>query len=510
MYETTGRMTAYWLHEPRPRFEPLDADLETDVCVVGAGIAGLTTAYLALKANLKVIVLEAAEIAAGESGRTTAHLSNAFDDRYCEVERIHGESAALFIADSHTRAIDAIEAIVRDENIECDFERLDGYLFVESGSNSELLDRELASAERAGLQGLVRLASTPGLAGAGPALLFPRQAQFHPVKYLAGLAQAIVRRGGAIFTHTRVEELSEGNPVSIRTARGSTVRARAAIVATNTPAIDRVAMHTKQAAYRTYAVALEIPTGALPKALYWDTLDPYHYLRLAPGPTPDTEVLIVGGEDHKTGQAHDGETRLQRLEAWARSRVPLAGKRVAQWSGQVMEPADGLAFIGCNPGDDNIHIVTGDSGNGMTHGTIAGLLLTDLLTAKMNPWADLYDPSRKPPLHALGEYGHENLNVAAQFTDWLTPGETKSSESILSGSGAIVREQLRKLAVYRDEQGLLHACDATCTHLGCLVSWNSLEKSWDCPCHGSRFDPYGRVLCGPAAKNLAPVNPPQP
>jgi Rieske Fe-S protein len=231
-------------------------------------------------------------------------------------------------------------------------------------------------------------------------------------------------------------------------------------------------------------------------------------MRLATGQRPDTEVLIVGGEDHKTGQADDGEQRLAGLEAWARSMVPGLGACISRWSGQVLEPADGLAFIGRNPGDENIYIVTGDSGNGVTHGTIAGLLIIDLLTAKANPWADIYDPARKPPIRALTEYGQENLNVVGQFTDWVTPGETRDGTTIPNGSGAIMREKLHKLAVYRDDEGKLHACNATCPHLGCLVAWNGLEKSWDCPCHGSRFDPYGRVLCGPVTRGLEPANPP--
>jgi glycine/D-amino acid oxidase-like deaminating enzyme/nitrite reductase/ring-hydroxylating ferredoxin subunit len=502
------RSMSYWSQQPRPDFTALDRDLEVDVCIVGAGIAGLTVAYLATKANLRVVVLEAAEIVAGESGRTTAHLTNAFDDRYCEIERIHGEAAALFVADSHTRAIDVIESIVEDEKIDCDFIRLDGYLFVEQGASAELLDREMSSAERAGFEGLQRLPSTPGLAGAGGSLRFPRQAQFHPVKYLAGLAEAIVRRGGLIHTQTRVLDVKDGHPVEIETAADRRVHARAAVVATNTPAIDRVAMHTKQAAYRTYVVGLEIPPGALAPALYWDTHDPYHYLRVAADTATGAEWLIVGGEDHKTGQANDGEARLQRLEAWARARVPAAGACVYRWSGQVLEPADGLAFIGRNPGDENIYIATGDSGNGMTHGTIAGLLLVDLLTAKANPWADVYDPTRKPPLKALGEYGQENLNVAAQYTDWLTGSEVSDVHAIPAGGGAIVRDGLHKLAMFRDGGGRLHACDATCPHLGCLVNWNPLEQSWDCPCHGSRFDARGGLLCGPATRGLEPVDAP--
>jgi Rieske Fe-S protein len=279
------------------------------------------------------------------------------------------------------------------------------------------------------------------------------------------------------------------------------------VVATNTPINNRFVIHTKQAPYRSFVVGIAVPKGAVPWAQWWDTLDPYHYVRIAGELEDGNELLIAGGEDHKTGQADDGEERFERLLAWVRARFPVVGEPLFQWSGQVMEPVDGLAFIGRNPGDNHVYIATGDSGNGMTHGTIAGLLLTDLIVGRDNPWRVAYDPSRKS-IKAAGEFAKENANVAAQYTEWLTPGHVDQIREITPGDGAIVRHNLHKIAVYRDPGGALCAFDATCPHLGCIVEWNSAEKSWDCPCHGSRFDREGKVVSGPAISGLSPVDVP--
>jgi len=273
------------------------------------------------------------------------------------------------------------------------------------------------------------------------------------------------------------------------------------VVATNTPVNDWVTMHTKQYPYRTYVIGAPIPSAAWTPGLFWDTEQPYRYVR-ASGRQP---LLIVGGEDHKTGQEDDGRDRWQALERWARERFPQMGEVRFRWSGQVMEPMDGVAFIGRNPGDENVWIATGDSGNGMTHGAIAGMLLRDLILERENEWEKLYDPSRKS-LRAAVEFTKENLNMAAQYASWLTPGEVHSEDEIPKGTGAIVRHGLHKHAVYRDANGALHRCSATCPHLGAILGWNSAECTWDCPAHGSRFDPYGKVLNGPAIGDLAPAD----
>jgi len=481
-------------------------DLSADVCVVGAGLAGLSTAYFLAREGRSVVVLDKGAVGGGNTGRTTAQLSNALDDRYGELIRIHGERSARLAAHSHTSAIEMIEAIVREEGIDCDFRRVSGYLFAAPGDSSDILDEELEAAHRAGLSN-VELVASPLEGFSSPCLHFPDQAQFDPLKYLNGLAAAVERRGGRIYTRTAVtdvrdEDVRDGSPARVETELGVSVTADAVVVATNAPINDRVALHTKQAPYLTYVVAAVVPRGSDYGALYWDTEDPYHYVRVQE--RSDTDLLLVGGEDHKTGQADDADARYARLEAWARERFPAMREVAYRWLGQVYESLDGLAYIGRNPGDRAVYVVTGDSGMGMTHSTVAGMLLRDLIVGRDNAWADLYDPARKP-LRAAGEFAKENLNVAAQYADLLTPGSGGGAENIAPDAGTVLGFGPAKRAVYRDADGTLYERSAICPHLGCVVAWNGDEKTWDCPCHGSRFDAYGGVLNGPAKSDLAEV-----
>ena len=505
-----GQNSSLWMATATlPHYPPLTQAERADVCIVGAGMAGLSTAYHLTRAGKSVIVLDDGPIVSGETERTTAHLVTALDDRFFELERLHGEKGARLAAESHAAAIDVIERIVAEEGIGCDFERVDGYLFNAPHEEAGVLDRELAAAHRAGLTNTKMVQRAPlGTFDTGRALLFPRQAQFHPLKYLAAVAGAIARNGGRIFANTHVSAVHGGKSARVETSDGATVSCDAIVVATNTPVNDRLVIHTKQAAYRTYVIGMAVPTGSVPKVLFWDTGDPYHYVRLQAAAGHD--VLIVGGEDHKTGQAEDTEARFARLQQWTRERFPMAQDVRFHWSGQVMEPVDALAFIGRNPLDhDNVFVATGDSGNGMTHGTIAGVLLTDLILGRANPWSELYNPSRVT-LRAIGEFAKETGNMAAQYVDWLTTGDVEKDRLVPRGTGAIVRQGLKKIAVYRDEDGTFHECSAVCPHLGGIVHWNATEKTWDCPAHGSRFSCYGEVLNGPANKNLHPVDTPVP
>jgi glycine/D-amino acid oxidase-like deaminating enzyme/nitrite reductase/ring-hydroxylating ferredoxin subunit len=492
-----------WADTEVPRFDMLDRHRKVDACVVGAGIAGLTTALLLAKAGRSVAVLEDGEIGSGETGRTTAHLANAIDDHYVEVEKLHGEDGARLTAASHTAAIDFIERVASEEEIECDFERLDGYLFPAIPEDEKLLLEERDAALRAGLQGVELQSSAPDPGALqGPCLRFPRQAQFNPMRYLAGLARSIVYHGGQIYTHTHAETIEGGAAAGVQTRAGHVITASTVVVATNVPVNDRVVMHTKQAAYRSYAVSLRLPKDAVRRALYWDTADPYHYVRTTPW-NERSDLLIVGGEDHKTGQADDGGERYRRLEAWARRYFPRAQEVHHRWSGQIIETIDYLAFIGRNPrDDDNVYIATGDSGHGMTHGTLAGLVISDLILGRDNPWAELYDPSRKT-LRAASAFVRENVNVARHYADWIAHGDSAGELDIPVQGGAVIRRGLKHFAVYRDESGALQVFDATCPHLGCVVHWNSTEHTYDCPCHGSRFDTAGRPINGPANIGLA-------
>ncbi|HEY5885068.1 MAG TPA: FAD-dependent oxidoreductase [Pyrinomonadaceae bacterium] len=508
MKTDNGESTSVWMPTPDTRAEPqLTADVETDVCIIGSGIAGMTTAYLLASEGRRVVVLDDGPVAGGETCRTTAHLVNAPDAYFTELERLHGEHHARLAAESHTAAIEKIEEIVRREEIACNFRRLDGYLYTEEGEPTDTLESELKATHRAGLKDVELIDSVPiDSFKTGPALRFPRQGQFHILKYVKGLARAIERDGGLIYGQTHADEI-EGltdHNARVKTSNGVTVNAQTVVVATNSPVNDRVVIHTKQAPYRTYVIGARIPRGRVPEVLLWDTADPYHYVRVQ-RMSRAHDILIVGGEDHKTGQADDANRRYSRLEKWTRERFPAAKKIEFRWSGQVMEPVDGLAFIGQNPLDKkSIFIATGFSGTGMTYGTISGMLLTDLIQGRKNEWAAVYDPSRVTA-GAIKEFAEENLNVAAQYTELVTRGDVAALRNVKRGRGAVLRQGLTKSAVYRNEEGELNQHSAICPHLGCVVQWNSGEKTWDCPCHGSRYHRDGQVVNGPANRGLAKV-----
>lgn len=492
--------------KPEPSFRPLKQNTQADVCIVGAGIAGLTTGYLLAKEGKSVIIIDAWGLAGGETSRTTAHLTAVLDDRFFKLESLFSEEGAMRAAASHMSAINRIEAIVQEEGIDCDFERVDGYLVALDEDQRKDFEKEHPAAKRAGFADMDVHSAMPvaGINITAPIMRFPEQATFHIMNYMIGLADAFQTLGGLIYTGSHVSEVEGGEDAYVITDEGYEVKAKHIVVATNTPVNDWVKMHTKQAAYRTYVIAYRIPKDTYPGFLLWDMQDPYHYVRTMRGKTHD--MLIVGGEDHKTGQAYDMEARYQKLDAWAKRYFTTLGPIEYRWSGQVMEPVDCLAFIGRNPMDkDNVYIATGDSGNGMTHGTIAGILITDLIHGRKNDWERLYDPARKS-VKSAGTFIEENANVVKHMVrDWVKPSEVDNVESIGRGEGAILRRGASKIAVYRDEQGQLHERSAVCTHLGCVVQWNGGEKSWDCPCHGSRFDCEGRILNGPAIKPLSDV-----
>ena len=509
MRSESGATESVWMDTVQPlSYPPLTDDIRAHVCVIGAGIAGMSVAYNLTRAGKSVVVIDDGPVGSGETGRTTSHLCNSLDDYYSRLIRLFGKQGARYAAESHTAAIQRIESIVDLEQIDCDFERVDGFLFLGDGDKRDVLVDELEASHVAGLTdtGLFERAPVDAF-NTGVALRFPRQAQFHSLKYLHGLAAAITRDGGRIFTGTRATLVEDGTPATVTTASGHTILAHDIVVATHSPINDWMVMHTKQAPYRTYLIGLKVPKGSVPHVLLWDTSDPYHYVRVHPSSRQELpyDVLIVGGEDHKTGQADESENRFSLIEKWARRRFPMATEVLYRWSGQVLEPVDSLAFIGKNPGsDEHIYIVTGDSGNGITHGVIAGILLTDLITGTDNPWADIYDPSRIS-IRSAASFARENLNVAEQYTSWLTSGDVETTEEIPNDSGAVIRRGMRKVAVYRDPQGKITECSAVCTHLYCIVDWNNTEKTWDCPCHGSRFDPFGKVINGPAIEDLGPA-----
>lgn len=493
-----------WMTDPADRrAAPLATPTSCDVCVIGGGIAGLTTAYLLADAGKKVVLLEAQpEVGGGETAFTTAHLAWVLDDSFSRLMKVRGADTAKAAADSHRAAIDLIGQIATAERIDCDFKRVDGYLFPGAHPEGVTLREENDAVQKLQLPHEWRNRVKNGGLWEGECLRFPDQGQFHPIKYLAGLAAAVRRKGGVIHTGTRVTRIDGGEPCTVTTEGGPTVTANHVVIATNSPFDAGVTLHTKMAAYTTYAVGVEVPPGTVPNSLYWDTEDPYHYIRVQPGEQSD--LLIVGGEDHKTGQEHDQGERWAHLIGWVRQRIPTAGEVKHRWSGQVFETPDGLGLIGRAPWGKNLFVITGDSGMGLTHGTLGAKLVTNLILDRVDPLAGVYDPNRWMPGALLTLLG-EAANAAAQYTDWLTGGDVKSADRIPPGHGAVVRVGLTKHAVYRDKGGKVVELSAVCPHLGGLVRWNPGEQTWDCPCHGSRFSAEGEVMHGPAVCGLTPV-----
>jgi glycine/D-amino acid oxidase-like deaminating enzyme/nitrite reductase/ring-hydroxylating ferredoxin subunit len=485
----------------------LTQDDRADVVVVGAGIAGLSVAYELSQVGKSVLVLDRGPLGGGMTARTSAHLASQFDDYYHEHIRLRGEDEARGYFESQAAAIDRIEEIQRSEGIDCDFQRVNGFLFLAPGTDPALLEREIEACHRIGFSDVAwaERAPFPGV-DTGRCLRFPRQAHFHPLKYLDGLARCLRHSGARLYANTPVVTVDEekGEAV-VKTEKGQTVRADAGVIATNSPINDWIALHTKQAPYRTYVVTIRVPRGSATDALYWDTLDPYHYVRLQPSNDGMHDWLVVGGEDHKSGQADDFEERLAKLEDWARVHFPQAGEVEHRWSGQVMEPVDHAPYIGRNHGNAQIYVATGDSGEGLTTGVVAGLLLRDLILGRDNAWAQTYAPQRVT-LRAASEYIRENATMVASFSEYVTGGDVSSASELEPGRGAVVRDGTQKIAAYRDENGRLHVRSAVCTHAHCIVRWNAFERCWDCPCHGSQFSIDGEPINGPAIHPLHEVS----
>jgi glycine/D-amino acid oxidase-like deaminating enzyme/nitrite reductase/ring-hydroxylating ferredoxin subunit len=509
---TSGMNKSCWLDttiKPCPS-APLKENLHADVVIVGGGLAGISVAYCLAVAGKEVVLVEDGQIGSGETGRTTAHIVTALDNRYSALEKIFGEADTRLIAESHKAAINFIEKTVERESIDCQFERVSGYLFRDPSDKEDALTEEYEAAIRAGIE-IRKLNSVPGMFNdPGQCLEFLNQAQFHPLLYLDGLCEAIKKKGGKIYAETHAAQI---NHEGVTTNEGYIIKANHVVIATNTPVNDMVVMHLKQTAFRTYVIGGLVKKDLLPKALWWDTGDhnvdsdfpPYHYIRLL---TYDEEydLLISGGEDHPTGDIGPDdiqeENRYQKLEEWTRQHFPIEDI-IYTWSGQVMEPVDSLAFIGRNPLDrDNVYIITGDSGNGMTHCTIGGLLITDMIIGRKNPWEELYDPSRITI--KTGDVFFKELVRGIMSIMKGTPQDDRVKDlvKIRPGEAKITNVGGHKCGVYQDEEGEFHIVSARCTHLKATLSWNADEKTWDCPFHGSRFTCDGHVINGPANSNL--------
>ena len=490
-----------------PSFPKLDRDLTVDVVVIGGGIVGLTTAYLLAAGGQSVAVIERERCARIDTGHTTAHLTMVTDTRLHELSRAFGVTHAQAVWDAGLAAIAEIDTIVREHHIACDFDWLSGYLHAPSGrADREQTESFQADAQMATEMGFDAdvVADVP-LVG-GPGVRFDNQARFHPRKYLAGVAAAVLEHGGQIFDHSAAEEFRD-DPRGVK-VNGHWVQAGDIVIATHNPLVgvaglaSATVFQTKLALYTTYAVAGRVTRGTVPDALFWDTADPYHYLRLEPD--QDDDLVIFGGEDHKTGQESHTNTCYERLEE--KLKAMIRGVDLThRWSGQVIETPDGLPYIGQMA--DHQYAATGFSGNGMTFGTLAAIMIVDAIAGRRNPWAELFAPGRAAIRRGLWDYIKENADYPYyMMRDRLAGADGKSLRAVKAGHGKIIEHHGQKVAASRAADGVLTMVSATCTHMGCIVRWNDAERTWDCPCHGSRFTAQGAVISGPAEKPLLEVD----
>ena len=499
--------TPYWTTSATRRpFTKLSQDVAADVVVIGGGITGLTAAYLLAKAGTRVVVLERDRCASTDTGHTSAHLTMVTDARLSDLVQRFGRSHAQAVWDAGLAAIAHIDDVIREHALDGAFEWVDGYLY------APLTDNEVAETQR--LQADATLARELGFDAEfidaiplvrRPGVRFGGQARLHPRKYLAVVTNAIVALGGEIFEHSEADEFCE-DPRAVK-ANGHTITCDDVIIATHNPLVGfrglagATLFQTKLALYTSYVIAGRVARGTVPDALWWDTGDPYCYLRIEPH--RDHDLVIFGGEDHKTGQQDDTSACFRRLEGRLRA-IVSAVDVTHRWSGQVIETPDGLPYIGQSA--EHQYSATGYAGNGLTFGTLAGMMMSDAILQRSNPWTELFDPGRKALTRGLWDYVKENVDYPYyMIRDRLAGAEAQSLRAEPRGHGKIIERNGAKVAAYRDVDGSVSLRSAICTHMGCVVAWNSAEQTWDCPCHGSRFTPAGDVISGPAEAPLPEV-----
>ncbi len=495
----TGQPLSYWIDStPASNFPTLSNDVNVDVAIVGAGIAGLTTAMLLKKAGKTVAIIESKKIVAGVSGHTTAKVTSLHQLIYADLLRDLGIDKARIYAASNQAALERVAKFVEDEHIDCDFSRQNAYTFTESEFGLQQIEEETAAALQLGLPAsFVQQTSLPfPIAGA---VQFSHQAQFHPRKYLLHLAKCLIGDGSYVLEDTRVLNVEEAQTCRVITDR-SVVTARKVVITTHLPILDSGLFFAKTYPKRSYIVGAHIDPEQAPEGMFIGSGEGYFSIRTTPD--PDGLLLLVGGGGHKVGEVSQTEGQYQKVEDFARTRFGL-DKLDYRWSTQDMVSFDKLPYIGkLTPFSHHIYVATGFSLWGMTNGTLSGMLLSDLILGLDNPWAALYDATRATPF-ATPEGIKQTISVGMHWLGDRFKGlGTAALSEVAPGEGKLVTIDGKKIAAYRDDQGAIHTVSAVCPHLGCILAWNSAEKSWDCPCHGSRFECDGAVLHGPAVQDV--------
>ena len=499
--------TSYWLDgDGCGEWPPLREDISTDVLVIGGGITGITTAWLLARAGGDVVLLDREGFATRDTGHTTAHLTYMTDSRLRDLVATFGRSDALLSWRAGFEAMDRIRRAVEEEEIDCDLKTVPGYLVAAEGSDLKSERSSLAEeAELARIGGFPVNFIEEAPVTRRPGIQFPDQMEFHPVRYLRGLLEAAVRKGARVYGHTESGEFDEKEK---RVKAGEHwIRCRKVVIATHVPlqgdagTLGAAMFQTKLAPYSTYAIRARIPADQVREMIWSDTADPFLYLREQR--LGDSGYVILGGEDHKTGEIGENEERYRRLERALARMIPEA-VITHRWSGQVVETVDGLPYIGAT--DDWQFISTGFSGNGMTFGTLAAMMATEWVGGRGTPWDELFSPGRKAS-SSVKEYLRENSKFPVRILSDRLKIRKGSPADLAPGDGRVMMYEGRSTAACRDANGEVHLCSAVCPHLGCIVAWNAAECTWDCPCHGSRFAADGRVIGGPAEADLKSYQP---